>query len=373
MVFAKELPEVSPIVTLPSNPVAVIPRRGAELITATKPYAKERVAQSWWCVLSTGFLLFLALGGTVWTGHIMVQAFSSVITGLLILRFFVIYHDQQHHAILPKSRMAEFLMRVFGIYALSASSVWRSSHNHHHNHNSKLRGSHIGSFPIMTKKQFLGSPKSTQMGYLFCRHPLTILFGYIFMFVYGMCLNPFFNDPRKHWDCLLALLIHVAIGVGLFFFGGWQMVVLTQTIPHFIAYAIGTYLFYAQHNFPDVSFSDKAGWTYEKAALESSSYMKTGRVMAWFTANIGYHHVHHLNARIPFYRLAEAQNGIVELQNPRITTLSPVDLFRCLRLKIWDVEAQKMVGIGAIRKELKERRRGTRLKAPGDLCDYEAG
>ncbi|MFO1512719.1 MAG: hypothetical protein U1F83_07375 [Verrucomicrobiota bacterium] len=38
---------------------------------------------------------------------------------------------------------------------MSPSSIWRSSHNHHHNHNSKLRGSHIGSFPIMTKAQFV--------------------------------------------------------------------------------------------------------------------------------------------------------------------------------------------------------------------------
>src|SRR5258708_31916175 len=59
---------------------------------------------------------------------------------------FVIYHDQQHRAILPKSRLAEALMGIFGILALSPTSIWKSSHNHHHNHNSKLRGSHIGSF-----------------------------------------------------------------------------------------------------------------------------------------------------------------------------------------------------------------------------------
>src|SRR5258707_10097003 len=53
---------------------------------------------------------------------------------------FVIYHDQQHRAILPKSRLAEALMGIFGILALSPTSIWKSSHNHHHNHNSKLRG-----------------------------------------------------------------------------------------------------------------------------------------------------------------------------------------------------------------------------------------
>jgi omega-6 fatty acid desaturase (delta-12 desaturase) len=120
---------------------------------------------------------------------------------------------------------------------------------------------------------------------------------------------------------------------------------LTQFIPHFVASGIGSYLFYAQHNFPTVKFQDKAGWTYEKAALESSSYLKTSRIMAWFTGNIGYHHIHHLNARIPFYRLPEVLKAMPELQNPKTTTLSPREILRCLRLKVWDVEAQQMVAL----------------------------
>jgi acyl-lipid omega-6 desaturase (Delta-12 desaturase) len=342
-------------------------RTGPELIMATKRYAKDFSRKSWWCILSTAFLLLTALAGALWNFHPLGRVVCSVFAGLLILRLFVIYHDQQHHAILPKSRAAEWLMRVFGVYALSASSIWRSSHNHHHNHNSKLRGSHIGSFPIMTRTQFLKSPRGKQLSYLFVRHPMTILCGYIFMFLYGMCINPFLNDRKRHLDCLVALLIHIGIGIALVFYGGWQALVLAQTIPHFIAHGIGTYLFYAQHNFPGVSFSDKAGWTYEKAALESSSYMKTGRIMAWFTANIGYHHVHHLNARIPFYRLPEAQEKIPELRKPKVTTLNPVDVYRCLRLKVWDVESQSMVGFREIAEGLK--RKGHSGAAVGDVID----
>ena len=320
-------------------------RTGQELIVATKRYAEDSTAKSWWCILSTALLLLAALAGTHWNLHPAGKGLCSLLSGLLILRLFVIYHDQQHYAILPRSRLAEILMRVVGILALSPSSIWRSSHNHHHNHNSKLRGSHIGSFPIMTRDQFLKSPALTRLKYLFMRHPLTILSGYFIMFLYGMCINPFLNDPKKHYDCLIALLIHVAIGVGLTLAWGWQGLLLTQTIPHLIASAIGSYLFYAQHNFPGVSFNDKAGWTYEKAAMESSSFMKTNPIMAWFTANIGYHHIHHLNARIPFYRLPEALREMPELQTARTTSLHPVDIFRCLRLKVWDVEAQRMISL----------------------------
>ena len=321
------------------------PRTGTDLILATKSFAKDSTLQSWWHILSTAILLLAALAGTHWNFNFAGRAVCSVLSGLLLLRFFVIYHDQQHHAILPRSRAAEVFMRVFGLLALSPSSIWRSSHNHHHSHNSKLRGSHIGSFPIMTSEQYFKSPASVRLKYLFMRHPLTILFGYVFVFLFGMCIGPFLNDPKEHSDSLVAFLIHAAIGVALTYFWGWQALILTQTVPHFIAYAIGSYLFYAQHNFPTVSFADKAGWTYNKAALESSSFMVTGRIMAWFTANIGYHHIHHLNARIPFYRLPQVLREIPELRTPKTTSLHPAEILRCLRLKVWDVEAQRMVSL----------------------------
>lgn len=325
-------------------------RTGPELILATKCFARDSSVKSWTYVVSTALLFGAALTGTFWNFHLGARIACSVLSGLLMLRLFVLYHDQQHYAILSKSRIAEWFMRIFGVYALTASSVWRSSHNHHHNHNSKLRGSHIGSFPIMTKSQYLNSSPRERLIYCLMRHPLTILFGYGFVFLYGMCLNPFLNHPRRHRDCLISLLVHILIGAGIVYFFGWKTLVLAQTIPHFVACAIGSYLFYAQHNFPSVTFNDTAGWTYERAALESSSFLKTNWLMAWFTANIGYHHVHHLNSRIPFYRLPEAVREIPELQQPKTTSLHPVDIFRCLRLKVWDPEAQRMIGL----RELKQ-------------------
>jgi omega-6 fatty acid desaturase (delta-12 desaturase) len=76
--------------------------------------------------------------------------------------------------------------------------------------------------------------------------------------------------------------------------------------------------------------------------------MKLGPVLNWLTGNIGYHHVHHLNPGIPFYRLPEAMAGIPELQSPLgVTSLSPRDIVACFRAKLWDAEQNKMVGYPA--------------------------
>jgi acyl-lipid omega-6 desaturase (Delta-12 desaturase) len=320
-------------------------KTGKDIILATKAFASESWVRSWWHLLSTAALLAGALAGTLWSFHLAGKMLCSLLAGFLYLRFFVIYHDQQHEAILQRSRLASALMRIFGIWILSPSSVWESSHNHHHNHNSKLRGSHIGSYPIMTREQFLKAPKGDRFKYLFMRHPLSILFGYFVVFLYGMCIYPSVTKPREHYDGFLAVAGHLAVATVITWVFGWGALLLTLVIPQFVACAIGSYLFYAQHNFPGVVFSDKAEWTYDKAALQSSSFLKTGPIIAWFTANIGYHHIHHLNSRIPFYRLPEAMAAIPELQTPRTTSLHPMEILRCLRLKVWDPELQRMISL----------------------------
>jgi omega-6 fatty acid desaturase (delta-12 desaturase) len=196
----------------------------------------------------------------------------------------------------------------------------------------------------MTREQFRKSTAAERFWYLFARHPLTILWGYVFMFLLGMVILPMIRSPRKHYDCVIALLLHAALIAALAVWFGWLTMLLALVLPLFIASAVGTYLFYAQHNFPGVVFKDKAGWTFEGAAMESSSFLKTNRLMAWFTGNIGYHHIHHLNHRIPFYRLPEVYRALPELQEVKTTSLNPLEVIRCLRLKVWCVETQQMVG-----------------------------
>jgi omega-6 fatty acid desaturase (delta-12 desaturase) len=311
----------------------------------TKAYAKDNSWKSWWCILSTALLLTVAMAGTLPPWPVAGRIVCSLLSGLLTVRMFVIYHDQQHRAILPRSSLANFFMRLYGIWVLSPSTIWRSSHDYHHAHNSKLRSAHIGSYPIMTREQYQKTSAGERALYLFMRHPLTILFGYFTIFLFGMVIYPFFNSPRKHVDSLLALLLHVIVGVTLVCLSGWLTLLLFLIIPRLLACALGSYLFYAQHNFPGVVFGDKNGWTFEKAALQSSSYLKTNPIMAWFIGNIGYHHIHHLNHRIPFYRLPEVYQAFPELRTAKTTSLHPLDILRCLRLKVWCVETQSMVSV----------------------------
>jgi acyl-lipid omega-6 desaturase (Delta-12 desaturase) len=319
--------------------------QGRDLILATKPFAKEIRTKSWYLALSTLFLLLLALAGTVFLPFLLLKIASSIIAGLLLIRMFIIYHDHQHHTILTKSTVANVIMTFVGIYMLSPTSIWKRSHDHHHNNNSKLFSASIGSYPIATRKKFLDMSGKERFVYLTIRHPVTIAFGYFSMFIFGMCIGSFVSNPKKHYDSLLALILHVCTAVLIFWLLGWQTWFLLFFLPFLIAFGLGAYLFYAQHNFPGVTFCENKNWAYEKAALESSSFMEMNPVMAWFTGNIGYHHIHHLNSKIPFYRLPEVMNHFSELQNCKTTSLKIKEVLACFRLKIWDQEKNKMIGL----------------------------
>ena len=90
-----------------------------------------------------------------------------------------------------------------------------------------------------------------------------------------------------------------------------------------------------------------AEWTAYRAALVSSSYLKLGSVLRWFTGNIGFHHVHHLNSLIPFYRLPDAMDAIPELQHPTVTTLRPRAIAACFRANLWDEASGRMIDFRA--------------------------
>jgi omega-6 fatty acid desaturase (delta-12 desaturase) len=316
-------------------------RSTRELVLVSRQFAREQRWRSWWCLWST-LILFIALltlaaGDWSWPFRLA----CSGIAGLTLVRLFTIFHDHQHGTILRGSLVADLLMGVIGLICLSPPSVWKRSHNHHHKHNSRDFNPNIGSFPLMTVDDYARASFSRRLGYRLSRHPLTLAFGYFTIFAGKMCLVPLLRNPRRHFDGALALICHGA--VASLVFRDWDSFLLGWMLPFMLGMGFGSYLFFTQHNFPGVCLAPHGEWSYVNSALHSSSYFCTGRVMSWFTGNIGYHHVHHLNAKIPFYRLPEAMAALEELQSPATTSLALRDIAACLRLKLWDPAASRLV------------------------------
>jgi omega-6 fatty acid desaturase (delta-12 desaturase) len=318
-------------------------RIGKDLINATVPFAKESVKLSWWYVSSTFAMLAGALAGAGLAPWWPLRLLFSLLAAMLMVRAFITYHDYMHRAILARSRIAWILFRVYSALALTPPRSWKKSHNYHHGHVGQVSASSIGAFPIMTTQMWRDASRTTRASYRIVRHPLTVLAGYVTIFLFSITLLPLLTNPVRHWDSLLALAGHVALIAVLWIFGGFDTAFFVVLLPMTVASALGSYLFFAQHSFKRMHILTPEAWTYYRAAMESSSYMKLNRVMQWFTGNIGFHHIHHLNVRIPFYRLPQVMDAIPELQSPVTTTLSPRDIRDCFRCSLWDEERQQVV------------------------------
>ena len=318
-------------------------RIGRELLKATAPYAVESVSKSWWLVTSTFVLLIGSMCGAAFAPVWPLQLLFSLLTALLMVRAFITYHDYMHGAILSHSSLARFLFHVYSALALTPSRSWKQSHNYHHGHVGQISDAGVGAFPIMTTQMWQEASRAARIRYRVVRHPLTVLSGYFTIFFLNISLLPLLSNPARHWDSLLALLGHGILITVLWIFGGFDIALFVVLLPMTVASLLGSYLFFAQHSFKRMHIISKDAWTFYRAAMESSSYMRLNRVMQWFTGNIGYHHIHHLNVRIPFYRLPEAMQAIPELQSPVTTTLAPRDIRDCFACCLWDEDRQRMV------------------------------
>jgi omega-6 fatty acid desaturase (delta-12 desaturase) len=321
-------------------------RCARDVLAATRPFAREQRWRSWWIFITT-FAIVLGLltiaGSAPWWGF---RLAASALAGLTLVRAFIIYHDYLHGAMLKRSWFAYLVLHLFGYLMLTPSGTWRTSHNFHHGHVGMVLPDNSGSFPLMTVAMWRQATWWQRFVYRLSRSPATVVGAYVTVFAFDLTISPLLMHPLKKWDSGMALLLHGGVIALLWTFLGAGVALFAFVLPVAIAAAIGAYLFYCQHNFPGMAVIPEEEWSNHRAALTTSSHLRVGRVMSWCTGDIGLHHVHHLNLSIPFYRLREAMAAVPELQQPVTTTLWPWDVIACLRLKLWDEQAGRMVGYG---------------------------
>ena len=142
---------------------------------------------------------------------------------------------------------------------------------------------------------------------------------------------------RDAWTSVLATNLAIAVlAAAAAALVGWREFLLVQVPVTWLASSIGVWLFFVQHQFEGTSWEREGDWTFHQGALAGSSHLDLPPVLRWFTANIGVHHVHHLAARIPSYRLGEVLRDHPELRGAN--RLTAWDSLRGMHLALWDEE-----------------------------------
>ena len=302
--------------------------------------------------LATSVVPFVGLWALMYfslqVSYLLVLAIAVPAAGFL-LRTYILFHDCAHGSFLPGRRANAWVGNALGILVLTPFARWRYDHAVHHATAGDLDRRGIGDVPTYTIAEYEAWSWPTRVGYRLIRNPV-VMFG--LGPIFAMLLEPRWANPSKTarirrsvWATNLALV--VVIG-GLCLLIGWRAFVLVEAPFVFLAGGAGIWLFYVQHQYEHVYWERSPEWSYEDAALRGSSYLKLPKVLQFFSGNIGLHHVHHLSSKIPNYNLQRVHDEASIFDD--VPTMSLMDGLRTVRLKLWDEDAERLVGWREVRR-----------------------
>jgi omega-6 fatty acid desaturase (delta-12 desaturase) len=312
-----------PLVAAHQRPSAA--RASWQIINSLGSYAALWVAMTWTVQISWWLTLPLA-----------------VLAGALLVRVFIIFHDCGHGSFFGSRRANNFWGFVTGVVVFTPYDHWRFEHAIHHGTSGNLDRRGVGDVWTMTVREYQSSPWWKRLAYRFARNPLVLLLvAPLVMFVIEHRIPSARTTARERRSVWLTTLSIVVMGTALSAVVGFLPYLVIQLTAVAIAGAIGVWLFYSQHQFEGAYWQRDGDWSREKAALQGSAFLKLPRILQWFTGNIGYHHIHHLNSRIPNYRLQACHES-----HPLFEAVTRLTIFRSLRafgLKLWDETSGQLV------------------------------
>ena len=292
-------------------------------------YKNPSRLRSWWQITNSFIPYVLLWGLMVWS-----LSFSYWLTLVLMLpaagftiRLFIIFHDCGHGSYFKSQKLSDIVGYLIGILTFTPYAHWHHAHQIHHRTAGNLNKRGTGDVWTLTVKEYQQLQWKKKLFYRLYRNPLL-------MFGVGPALIFFFSNrfTRKSYTKKEKMSVYLT-NLGLFVLAstlcltiGWKAYLLIQLPVMYIAAVGGIYMFYVQHQFDEVYWTDEKNWDFKLVALQGSSFFKLPRVLQWFTGNIGFHHIHHLSARIPNYHLEKCHKA-----EPLFQAVKPITLLSSLK------------------------------------------
>ncbi len=314
---------------------------------AIKKYERPILWKAIWQLANT-FLPYIILCILMYLSYMAgysywIIIFLSVLAAGMLVRIFVFLHDCAHQSFFASRKANTILGHICGVLTFTPFEDWRRIHGWHHNTFGNLDRRGKGDVWTMTVVEFRSASKTKRFWYRFFRNPFVLLFlGPAFLFLVSY---RYLQKGSKRRQINSVIFTNAAIAVIIIVASltiGFKAYALIHLPVIFFAGVTGVWLFYIQHQFEGVYWFRHDQWDPVKASLYGSSYYKLPKVIQWFTANIGIHHIHHLRARIPNYNLQSAHDDTKAFLDVKPLTLGKS--IACLQLKLWDEKGQRLVG-----------------------------
>lgn len=315
------------------------------------PYTKPETSKALVQLMNTGLPFIAVMLAILLALHhgFLAAAILFPAGAVFLVRLFMLQHDCGHGSFFPAAWANHLLGWVLGVVTLTPYTSWRRDHAVHHASMGNLDRRGVGDVTTLTIAEYQALPKWRRFAYRLYRNPL-VMFGIGPIWLFFLSNRIPTGNPRQHWRNWLSILgtnaALAAIFIAMMLTLGPVVVLLGWLPVMVLAATIGVWLFYIQHQFEDVYWERRVNWNFRAAALTGSSFYDLPQPLRWLTANIGFHHIHHLSSKIPNYWLRKCHVENPEFQTaPRLTLLGSL---KCARLALWDTENRKLVPFSAL-------------------------
>lgn len=308
--------------------------------------------------------------------HPVLTVIPLLLIILFTVRIFGLMHDCGHGSLFRSRRLNRWAGFLFGVLSGMPQYVWAQHHNYHHAHNGNW-DKYRGPYTTLSTEEYVALSRAQQRMYRSkCSPAATPLVGFIYLifnprFTWlkgsaGLIVHTvrqklarpgaslrahaatyrtrYWNSFREYRHMLWNNLVLLSAWALMCWLCGAARFFSIYLLSVSFAGAVGIVLFTVQHNFEHSYASDNARWDIDTGAIDGTSFLILPRWLNWFTVNIGYHHVHHLSAGIPNYRLAACHDEFQHLFS-QVRRLKLREVLGALQCILWDTHAQRIISV----------------------------
>lgn len=326
-------------------------------IKETELFMKYKSSYTSACMdLSTHLFL---LGSSFYALWYFRQSYLSVVTvpllGLLNIKTFMIFHDCGHNSYTPNQTL-NYMIGLLLSGSISHPFFWNYNHHTHHNVNGNIEDTYHYGFnetTFHTLKQYQSWSKPTQCLYKFVKAPL-------FFYTLPMYLKFLIGNQYRVFTFMLYQTYDSTIP-RIYLFGEQlvstgSLCLILYTCHRYdvlflflmsccVGFTITVMLVHNEHTYNPAYVVGNQEWTYKDSGLRGSSLILIPRAFKYFFHGIEYHHIHHMNAKIPGYNLQKYHEEVVSKSNlfDNVVTLSMTDCYRNLWLVLYDEDKKRYI------------------------------
>ncbi|VEP15757.1 Fatty acid desaturase [Hyella patelloides LEGE 07179] len=267
--------------------------------------------------------------------NIFLTILTSIIASGFYIRIFIIFHDCGHGSFSPSKYFNNLLGFILGMLFFVPYRHWTYEHALHHSTSGNLDHRGRGDVWTMTLSEYHAASLWLQQGYRLYRSPITmILADMVLGFIILFRLPQTGKTPDSRWSIFVTNIALVIFWGSLVLWLGIVKVVIVQGTIFVVGSSVGIFLFFVQHTFEGVYWARDEEWDFHRSAMEGTSFFNLPRILHFFTGHIGYHHIHHLNPKVPNYHLRNAHLSHPIFLIAKYLTIK--ESFRTFYFKLWN-------------------------------------